>query len=161
MLQNALRTRDVVTWLSLGLKMLPAEYAHQPEWLARFQHEARALASLHHPHICALHNAGPNYLVMELIEGPTLAERMAKGPVPLTEALDIARQIAEALDAAHEKRILHRDLKPANIKLTTEGTVKVLDFGVAKALESAAPGSPEGCPMPRYPNNPGSQGATP
>src|SRR6266571_4072650 len=95
----------------------------------RFEREARAVAALNHPNICTLHDVGPNYLVMEYIEGPMLA-----GPIPLAEALPIARQIAEALEAAHEKGIMHRDLKPANIKLTADGKVKVLDFGLAKAL---------------------------
>jgi eukaryotic-like serine/threonine-protein kinase len=98
----------------------------------RFQREARAIASLNHPNICTLHDIGPNYLVMELVEGPTLAERIKQGPLPLDEALEIARQIAEALEAAHEKGITHRDLKPGNIKIKPDGTVKVLDFGLAK-----------------------------
>src|SRR2546427_7689263 len=97
----------------------------------RFEREARAVAALNHPNICTLHDVGPNYLVMEYIEGPTLA-----GPMPLADALPIARQIAEALEAAHEKGIVHRDLKPANIKLTADGKVKVLDFGLAKAFDS-------------------------
>jgi serine/threonine protein kinase len=116
---------------SVALKFVKAEFN------SRSQREARAVAALNHPNICTLHDVGPNYLVMELVEGPTLAERIAKGPVPIPEALDIARQIAEALEAAHEKGIVHRDLKPANIKLTSEGNVKVLDFGLAKALEPA------------------------
>src|SRR5215510_1893989 len=95
----------------------------------RFEREARAVAALNHPNICALYDVGPNYLVMEYVEGPTLA-----GPIPLAEALPIARQICEALEAAHEKGIIHRDLKPANIKLTSNGRVKVLDFGLAKAF---------------------------
>src|SRR5213594_4425058 len=97
----------------------------------RFEREAHAIAALNHPNICTLHDVGPNYLVMEYIEGPTLA-----GPIPLAEALPIARQIAEALEAAHEKGIVHRDLKPANIKLTADGKVKVLDFGLAKAFDN-------------------------
>src|SRR6058998_596830 len=97
----------------------------------RFEREARAVAALNHPNICALYDVGPNYLVMEYVEGPTLA-----GPMPLAEALPIARQIAEALEAAHEKGIIHRDLKPANIKLTAGGKVKVLDFGLAKAFDT-------------------------
>ena len=102
----------------------------------RFEREARAVAALNHPNICTLHDIGPNYLVMEYIEGPTLAVRLASGPIPLGEALPIARQIAEALEAAHEKGIVHRDLKPANIKLTPDGKVKVLDFGLAKAFDT-------------------------
>jgi Tol biopolymer transport system component/predicted Ser/Thr protein kinase len=98
----------------------------------RFEREARAVAALNHPNICTLFDVGPNYLVMELVEGPTLAERITQGPVALDEALNIARQIASALEAAHEKGIVHRDLKPGNVKVKTDGTVKVLDFGLAK-----------------------------
>jgi hypothetical protein len=98
----------------------------------RFEREARAIASLNHPNICTLHDVGPNYLVMELVEGPTLADRIQKGAIPLDETLTIARQIAEALEAAHAKNIVHRDLKPGNIKIKPDGTVKVLDFGLAK-----------------------------
>src|SRR5215467_12925656 len=98
----------------------------------RFEREVRAVAALNHTNICQVYDVGPNYLVMELIEGPTLSERIKGGAIPLEEALGIARQIGEALDAAHEKGIVHRDLKPANIKLKPDGTVKVLDFGLAK-----------------------------
>jgi len=105
----------------------------------RFEREAHAIAVLNHPNICTLFDVGPNYLVMELIEGPTLAERIAQGRVPLEEALGIARQIADALEAAHEKGIVHRDLKPANIKIRPDGSVKVLDFGLAKAGGEEAP----------------------
>ena len=104
----------------------------------RFEREARVISSLNHPHICTLYDVGPNFLVMELVEGETLAERIARGPVPLDEALPMARQIAEALEAAHEKGVIHRDLKPANIKITPNGEVKVLDFGLAKVAEAAA-----------------------
>ena len=99
----------------------------------RFEREARAIAALNHPNVCALYDIGPDYLVMEFVEGPTLASRIAAGPIPVEEALAIARQIAEALEAAHEKGIVHRDLKPANVKVTSEGAVKVLDFGLATA----------------------------
>jgi serine/threonine-protein kinase len=99
----------------------------------RFEREAKAIAALNHPNICTLHDVGPNYLVMELIDGPTLADRIAEGPIPLEESLAISKQIADALEAAHEKNIVHRDLKPGNIKLRADGSVKVLDFGLAKA----------------------------
>jgi eukaryotic-like serine/threonine-protein kinase len=102
----------------------------------RFEREARAIAALNHPNICTLHDVGPNYLVMEFIEGPTLADRIAQGPIALEEALAIARQITDALEAAHDKGIVHRDLKPANIKVKPDGSVKVLDFGLAKSAES-------------------------
>src|ERR1700719_3312706 len=103
----------------------------------RFEREARSIAALNHSNICTLFDVGPNYLVMELVEGATLAERIAQGPMPLDEALAIARQIADALEAAHEKGIVHRDLKPANIKIRPDGSVKVLDFGLAKSAEQA------------------------
>ena len=98
----------------------------------RFEREARAIAALNHPNICTLHDVGPNYLVMELVDGPTLAERIKEGAIPLQEALAIAGQVADALDAAHEKGVVHRDLKPGNIKIKPDGRVKVLDFGLAK-----------------------------
>jgi serine/threonine protein kinase len=105
----------------------------------RFGREARTIATLNHPNICTLYDVGDNYLVMELIEGPTLAERIRTGALPLSDALAVARQIADALDAAHQKGIVHRDLKPANIKVSENGTVKVLDFGLAKAAEAHLP----------------------
>jgi serine/threonine-protein kinase len=106
------------------------------QFTQRFEREARAVAALNHPHVCTLHDVGPNYLVMEYIEGPTLAERIHAGAIPLQEALPIGRQIVEALEAAHEKGVVHRDMKPANIKVSREGIVKVLDFGLAKALNT-------------------------
>jgi eukaryotic-like serine/threonine-protein kinase len=112
----------------------------------RFEREVRAVAALSHPNICTIHDVGLNYFVMELVDGPTLAERIKQGPIPLDEALGIARQIADALEAAHEKGIIHRDLKPGNIKLTPDGTVKILDFGLAKmgsTPESSATTSPD------------------
>jgi eukaryotic-like serine/threonine-protein kinase len=110
----------------------------------RFEREARAIAALNHPNICTLYDVGPNYLVMELIEGPTLADRIAQGPLPLEEALRVAQQIADALEAAHEKGITHRDLKPANVKIKPDGKIKVLDFGLAKSAEASevTPDSP-------------------
>src|SRR6202165_1377712 len=105
----------------------------------RFEREVHAVAALNHPNICHVYDVGPNYLVMELVEGPTLAERMKEGAMPLEQVLPVARQIAEALEAAHEKGIIHRDLKPANIKITPEGVVKVLDFGLAKVTQKETP----------------------
>ena len=122
---------------AVALKVLPALYAQDHEWLSRFQREARVLASLNHPHIAAIYGleeSAPPALAMELVEGETLAERLAHGPVPLDEVLEFAKQIAEALEYAHEKGIIHRDLKPANIKISPEAAVKVLDFGLAKAV---------------------------
>jgi predicted Ser/Thr protein kinase len=112
----------------------------------RFEREARAIAALNHPNICAVYDVGPNYLVMELIEGPTLAERIAEGPLRVPEALAIATQVAEALEAAHDSGIVHRDLKPGNIKITPEGKVKVLDFGLAKIGGGAAVESSDNSP---------------
>ena len=122
-----------------ALKVLPDAFASDPDRLARFRREAQVLASLNHPNIAHVYGLeqsdGVQALVMELVEGPTLADRIAQGPIPVDEALPIAKQIAEALEAAHEQGIIHRDLKPANIKVRPDGTVKVLDFGLAKALE--------------------------
>ena len=113
----------------------------------RSAREARLVAALNHPNICHVYDVGPNYLVMELVDGPTLAERLRQGPIPVDEALAIAKQIGDALEAAHEKGIVHRDLKPGNIKIRTDGTVKVLDFGLAKATEDAyQAGNPEDSP---------------
>ena len=109
--------------------------ANDPNYLARFEREAQVLASLNHPNIAIIHGVEDDALVMELVPGQTLAELIASGPVPLEDALGIARQIAEALEAAHEKGVVHRDLKPANVKVTPEGVVKVLDFGLAKAAD--------------------------
>jgi serine/threonine-protein kinase len=167
------RAEDERLGRQVALKVLPEEFAQDPERMARFEHEAKVLASLNHPNIATLYGlesvntqmaagtAAPQgsqddeerlvghasrvpiggsspttFLVMELVEGEDLSERIARGAIPLDEAIPIARQIAEALEAAHEAGIVHRDLKPANIKLTEEGVVKVLDFGLAKAWES-------------------------
>ena len=131
------RARDTALGRDIAIKVLPAAFTNDPERLARFEREARLLAALNHPHIGAIygveHADGARALVLELVEGETLAERVMSGRAPVTEALTIARQIAEALEAAHEKGIIHRDLKPANIKITPAGVVKVLDFGLAKA----------------------------
>jgi len=132
------RARDRKLGRDVAIKTLPAAFAADPERLSRFRREARVLASLNHPNIAAIHSLeddkGTHYLVLELVEGETLADRIARGPVPVEEALRICSQVAEALEAAHQKGITHRDIKPANIKVTPEGRVKVLDFGLAKAF---------------------------
>src|SRR5436309_12451367 len=134
------RARDTKLLRDVALKMLPEHFADDPDRLSRLQREAQLLASVNHPNIAQIYgleqvgNAG--CIVMELVEGETLAEKLKNGPIPLDEALEIAKQIADALAAAHERGIVHRDLKPANIKLTPTGTVKVLDFGLAKTLGS-------------------------
>jgi serine/threonine protein kinase/WD40 repeat protein len=134
------RARDRRLNRDVALKIVPDAFATEPDRLARFKREAQILASLNHPHIGAIYgfeDAGATQaLVLELVEGPTLADRISHGPIPIEEALPIARQIAEALEAAHEQGIVHRDLKPANIKLRPDGTVKVLDFGLAKAIDT-------------------------
>ena len=134
----------------VALKILPDAFAADPDRLARFKREAQILASLNHPNIAAIYGIeeaeGTRALVLELVEGPTLADRIAKGPIPLDEALPIAKQIAEALEAAHEAGVIHRDLKPANIKVRADGTVKVLDFGLAKALDPNPEGDPSQSP---------------
>ena len=128
----------------VALKILPDAFADDPDRLARFQREAQVLASLNHPGIAQIHGLeeqdGVKALVLELVEGPTLADRIAQGPIPLDEALPLAKQIAEALEAAHEAGVIHRDLKPANIKVREDGTVKVLDFGLSR---QAKPGKGE------------------
>src|SRR5262245_3388232 len=133
------RARDPKLKRDVAIKVLPDSLAQDPERLARFEREAHLLAALNHPHIAHIHgiedSSGEPALVMELVEGPTLADRIAQGPISLDEALPIARQIADALEAAHEQGIVHRDLKPANIKVRDDGTVKVLDFGLAKAFD--------------------------
>jgi len=140
------RATDTRLKRQVAIKILPPDLAADPERLARFQREAEVLASLNHPHIAAIYGVEEQRpstgsgqvvraLVMELVDGPTLADRIARGPIPVDEALPIARQIADALEAAHEQGIVHRDLKPANIKVRDDGTVKVLDFGLAKARD--------------------------
>ncbi len=140
------RATDTKLGREVAIKTLPTEVAADADRLARFRREAQLLASLNHPNIAAIHGleeaAGIPYLVLELVEGEDLAQRLARGPIPPDEAIDIARRIAEALEEAHDQGIVHRDLKPANVKLAPDGKVKVLDFGLAKAFTaSAAPGS--------------------
>ena len=134
----------------VALKVLPERFALDPDRAARFMREAHLLATLNHPNIAAIYgfeeSNGAQALVLELVDGPTLADRIARGPISLGEALTIARQIAEALEAAHEKGIIHRDLKPANIKITRDGVVKVLDFGLAKVWEGAPQSDLAGSP---------------
>jgi Tol biopolymer transport system component len=135
------RARDLKLKREVAIKVLPEEFSRDSDRAIRFQREAEALASLNHPNIASIYDLaeanGTRFLVLELVEGETLADRIERGPVPIDEALDIAKRIAEALEAAHERGIIHRDLKPANVKLTAEGMVKVLDFGLAKAMEGA------------------------
>src|SRR5215831_2530337 len=128
------RVRDPRMGREVAIKLAGERFSE------RFSREVHAIAALNHPNICHIHDVGPNYLVMELVEGPTLADRVRQGPLPYAEALAIGKQITAALEAAHDKGIVHRDLKPANIKLTSNGVVKVLDFGLAKAaaLEEGA-----------------------
>ena len=132
------RARDTKLGREVALKVLPPSFVQDANRRSRFEREARLLAALNHPNIAAIYGfeqVGQNCaLVLELVEGATLADRLKAGPIPIREALQIARQLADALEAAHEKEIVHRDLKPANIKITTNGVVKVLDFGLAKAL---------------------------
>src|SRR5436190_377380 len=138
------RAKNPVLNRHIALKVLPASVAGDADRLARFRRGAQLLASLNHPNIGHIHgfesSGASQALVLELVEGPTLADRIARGPIPLDEALPIARQIAEALESAHEQGIIHRDLKPANIKVREDGTVKVLDFGLAKVLEPVVSG---------------------
>jgi eukaryotic-like serine/threonine-protein kinase len=151
------RARDTTLGRVVALKILPAALSNDPERVVRFEREARTLAALNHPHIAQLYGvetgrlvapnlsgdqsgaSAPSYaLVMELVDGDDLAARLARGVIPLDEALSIAKQIADALEAAHEQGIIHRDLKPANVKVRPDGTVKVLDFGLAKAMDPSA-----------------------
>lgn len=132
------KAKDTKLGREVAIKVLPEAFAENKERLARFEREARLLASLNHPNIATLFDLqesdGTHFLALEFVPGETLAERIAEGPIPIDEALPLFKQIAEALEAAHEKGIIHRDLKPANIKVTPEGDVKVLDFGLAKAM---------------------------
>jgi eukaryotic-like serine/threonine-protein kinase len=134
--------RDNKLRRNVAIKVLPEAFAHDHDRLARFQREARMLAALNHPNIATIYGLEQSddvhYLVMELVSGNTLAERLRRGPLAIEEALKIGGQIAEAMEAAHEKQVIHRDLKPANVKVTPEGRVKVLDFGLAKAFGTDA-----------------------
>ncbi|MBA2259954.1 MAG: serine/threonine protein kinase, partial [Acidobacteria bacterium] len=143
------RARDTQLNRDVAIKVLSELFALDHERLARFTREAQTLAALNHPNIAHIHGlegdgsaARPRALVMELVEGEDLSVLIARGPIPLADALPIARQIADALEAAHESGIVHRDLKPANVKVRPDGTVKVLDFGLAKALGSGGSGGP-------------------
>src|SRR5687768_13124217 len=142
------RARDTKLQRDVAIKVLLPAVATDADRLARFSREAQVLAALNHPHIAHIYgledDAGGPLLVMEFVDGPTLADRIAEGPIAIDEAISIARQIADALEAAHERGIIHRDLKPANIKLLNDGAVKVLDFGLAKALDPATAGATPG-----------------
>ena len=144
------RARDTNLGRDVALKVLPKAFALDPERVARFRREAQVLAALNHPHIASIYgleeSPGGLGLVLELVDGPTLADRLVHGPMPLDEAWPIARQVSEALEAAHDHGIIHRDLKPANIKVRADGTVKVLDFGLAKAFD---PTGIDASPTPR------------
>ena len=140
------RARDTKLDRAVAIKILPEAFAADTERIARFQREAKTLASLNHPNIAHIHGLeesdGVRALVMELVEGEDLAQRIGRGAIPPDEALPIAKQVTDALEAAHEQGIIHRDLKPANIKVRPDGTVKVLDFGLAKAIEPTGVASP-------------------
>jgi serine/threonine protein kinase len=132
------RARDTRLERSVAIKVLPAELASRADLRARFEREARTISSLNHPNICSLYDVGDNYLVMELLEGETLADRLQRGPLPTDQLLRIAIEIADALDKAHRRGIIHRDLKPANVMLTKSGA-KLLDFGLAKGGPAFTP----------------------
>ena len=147
------RARDEKLKRDIAIKILPGEVARDPDRISRFQREAEVLASLNHTNIAAIYDLqeanGSSFLMLELVEGETLADRLARGSLPLDETLHIAKQICEALVAAHERGIVHRDLKPANIKIRPDGHVKVLDFGLAKALAA------EGAERSEFPDTDG------
>ncbi len=136
------RARDARLGRDVAIKVLPASFAENAQSMARFKREAQALASLNHPEIASIfgleESNGIRGIVMELVESDTLADRLRRGAMPLEETLHIAKQVAEALEYAHDRGIIHRDLKPANVKVTPDGKVKLLDFGLAKAAESGS-----------------------
>jgi serine/threonine protein kinase len=136
------RARDTRLGREVAIKVLPASLDQDPQYVARFRREARLLASLNHPPIASIYgfeeHGGKHFLVLELVDGETLDSRLSGGPLSVSETLEVSKQIAEAIQAAHDKGIIHRDLKPANIKITSRGKVKLLDFGLAKALSQAA-----------------------
>ena len=137
------RAHDPKLGRDVAIKVLPEAFARDAERMARFQREAKVLASLDHPNIASIYgledSGGTRALVMQLVEGPTLADRIKAGPIPVDEAIRIARQIADALEYAHERGIIHRDLKPANVKVTNDDAVKVLDFGAGRRLSLCVP----------------------
>ena len=137
------RARDTKLGREVAIKVLPEAFSQNKERLARFEREAKTLAALNHPNLAILfgleESDGTPFLVMELVEGETLAERIARGAIPMEELLPLFEQIAKGVEAAHEKKILHRDLKPANIKITPDDDIKILDFGLAKAFHEEAP----------------------
>jgi len=132
------RATDTKLGREVAIKVLPEQFSESRESVARFEREAKVLASLDHPNIAAIYGfeqaSGTRFLVLQLVEGETLAERLQRGALPVRTALEVCRQISEALEVAHEKGVIHRDLKPANVKITPDGKVKVLDFGIAKGL---------------------------
>src|SRR5262245_17523962 len=142
------RARDTRLNRVVALKILPDVFANDPERLARFQREAQILAALNHPHIAGIHgleeSGDVRFLVLEFVDGGTLADRISSGPLAIGDAISIAREILDALEAAHDRGIVHRDLKPANIALTADGRVKILDFGLAKDLGAATASSAPG-----------------
>src|SRR5712692_3904887 len=142
------KARDTKLDREVAIKVLPAALAQYPDRLARFEREAKVLAALNHPNIAIIHGLEDRAIVMELVEGPTLADRLKAGAIPLEESLKIATQIADALEAAHEKGVVHRDLKPANVKVREDGTVKVLDFGLATAVQSSTGEAGDGANSP-------------
>ena len=139
------KARDTKLHRDVAIKTLPHELVRDPDRLARLEREARLLASLNHPNIAIIHgfdeHDGTRFLVLEFVDGETLEDRLRRGPLPIQDTLKLVLQIAEAVEAAHEKGVIHRDLKPANIKVTSDGTVKVLDFGLAKMMQHEAPAS--------------------